>query len=181
MCRRTRQIVAFVIGDRSAKTCARLWWKIPAGYRRCQSFSDFWKAYGRVFFSERHQQVGKAAGEVAHMGRFYSCTSAATGTVCSEDALIFEVRPDASIGHEVVCRLLQQRTVTYLLATTQNRCLLFRQLPAQRHAQLRRPCALASGCGAHRAGEPERVILGWTGTISGCVLIKKRRVSGRLI
>lgn len=49
MCQRTRQIVAFVIGDRSAKTCARLWSKIPSGYRRCQSFSDFWKAYGQVF------------------------------------------------------------------------------------------------------------------------------------
>jgi hypothetical protein len=46
MCRRTRQIVAFVIGDRSAKTCARLRSKIPSGYRQCQSFSDFWKAYG---------------------------------------------------------------------------------------------------------------------------------------
>lgn len=73
MCRRTRQIVAFVIGDRSAKTCARLWAKIPDGYRGCQSFSDFWKAYGQVFSSQRHQQVGKASGEVAHMERFY-CT-----------------------------------------------------------------------------------------------------------
>ena len=91
MCRRTRQIVAFVIGDRSAKTCTRLWRKIPAGYRGCRSFSDFWKAYGQVFSSETHQQVGKAAGEVAHMERFYSCAPAAAGTVCSEDAIIFEV------------------------------------------------------------------------------------------
>jgi IS1 family transposase len=29
ICRRTRQIVAFVIGDRSAETCKRLWQKIP--------------------------------------------------------------------------------------------------------------------------------------------------------
>jgi len=29
ICRRTRQIVAFVIGDRSAETCSRLWQKIP--------------------------------------------------------------------------------------------------------------------------------------------------------
>ena len=28
LCRRTRQVVAFVIGDRSAKTCARLWSRI---------------------------------------------------------------------------------------------------------------------------------------------------------
>jgi hypothetical protein len=41
LCRRTRQIVAFVIGDRSAQTCARLWAKIPAEYRGKQSFSDF--------------------------------------------------------------------------------------------------------------------------------------------
>ena len=48
ICRRTRQIVAFVIGDRSAKTCLRLWQKIPAGYRQCHTFSDFWDAYEKV-------------------------------------------------------------------------------------------------------------------------------------
>ena len=32
--RRTRQIVAFVIGDRSSRTCRRLWQRIPASYRR---------------------------------------------------------------------------------------------------------------------------------------------------
>jgi hypothetical protein len=43
LCRRTRQVVAFVIGDRSAITCARLWSQIPEGYRQAKSFSDFWK------------------------------------------------------------------------------------------------------------------------------------------
>ena len=32
LCRRTRQIVAFVIGDRSAKTCWKLWQRIPIAY-----------------------------------------------------------------------------------------------------------------------------------------------------
>ena len=73
MCRRTRQIVAFVIGDRSAKTCARLWAKIPGPYKRCRSFSDFWAAYAEVFSEETHRQVEKRSGEVAHMERFY-CT-----------------------------------------------------------------------------------------------------------
>ena len=73
MCRRTRQIVAFVIGDRSAQSCARLWTKIPESYKGCRSFSDFWKAYGEVFQNETHEQVSKASGEVAHMERFY-CT-----------------------------------------------------------------------------------------------------------
>jgi IS1 family transposase len=78
MCRRTRQIVAFVIGDRSAETCATqkfllLWAKIPGDYRACQSFSDFWKAYGQVFSSKSHQQVEKGSGETSHVERFY-CT-----------------------------------------------------------------------------------------------------------
>lgn len=71
MCRRTRQIVAFAIGDRSAKTCARLWAKIPDGYKRCRSFSDFWKAYAQVFSCKTHQQVEKGSGETSHVERFY--------------------------------------------------------------------------------------------------------------
>ena len=73
MCRRTRQIVAFVIGDRSAKTCARLWSKIPEPYKSCRSFSDFWKAYGQVFSDGTHAQVDKKSGESSHVERFY-CT-----------------------------------------------------------------------------------------------------------
>jgi insertion element IS1 protein InsB len=70
LCRRTRQIVAFVIGDRSAKTCRRLWHKIPEGYRSCHSFSDFWAAYQQVFSTETHQSVRKERGETAHVERW---------------------------------------------------------------------------------------------------------------
>ena len=73
ICRRTRQIVAFVIGDRSAKTCLRLWQKIPAGYRQCHTFSDFWDAYEKVFPKETHRSVGKETGETCHAERWY-CT-----------------------------------------------------------------------------------------------------------
>jgi len=72
LCRRTRQIVAFVIGDRSAKTCARLWAKIPSEYREKQSFSDFWKSYRPVFEEDStHEQVGKGSGELSHVERFF--------------------------------------------------------------------------------------------------------------
>jgi IS1 family transposase len=72
LCRRTRQIVAFVIGDRSAKTCARLWAKIPSEYREKQSFSDFWKSYRPVFEQDpTHEQVGKGSGELSHVERFF--------------------------------------------------------------------------------------------------------------
>ena len=72
LCRRTRQIVAFVIGDRSARTCVRLWNKIPEGYKQKQSFSDFWKSYRPLFETDpTHEQVGKKSGELAHVERFF--------------------------------------------------------------------------------------------------------------
>ena len=70
LCRRTRQIVAFVIGDRSEKTCKRLYNKIPEGYRHCHTFSDFWEAYQKVFDTGRHRAVGKETGETAHAERW---------------------------------------------------------------------------------------------------------------
>ena len=73
LCRRTRQIVAFVIGDHSEDTCHQLWQHIPKAYRHCLSFSDFWKAYEAVMPSATHQSVGKESGETAHMERWY-CT-----------------------------------------------------------------------------------------------------------
>ena len=73
MCRRTRQIVAFAIGDRSSTTCRKLWQRIPKQYRRCHSFSDFWEAYQEVFPEETHRSVGKESGQVNHMER-WNCT-----------------------------------------------------------------------------------------------------------
>ena len=70
ICRRTRQIVAFVIGDRSEKTCRRLWNKIPETYRTCHTFSDLWEAYQKVFPKDTHQSVGKETGQTAHMERW---------------------------------------------------------------------------------------------------------------
>jgi insertion element IS1 protein InsB len=70
LCRRTRQIVAFTIGDRSEKTCRRLWNKVPAAYKACQSYSDFWDAYQKVWPPETHHSVGKDTGETAHVERW---------------------------------------------------------------------------------------------------------------
>lgn len=70
LCRRTRQVVAFVIGDRSAKTCQRLWEQIPLAYRQCATFSDFWEAYQQVFPQESHTSVGKESGMTSHVERW---------------------------------------------------------------------------------------------------------------
>ena len=70
LCRRTRQIVAYVIGDRSEKTCLKLWQRLPKEYRRCRSYSDFWDAYEKVFPKETHRSVGKETGQTNHMERW---------------------------------------------------------------------------------------------------------------
>ncbi len=54
LCRRTRQIVAFAVGDRSEVTCRRLWQRIPLAYRRGLCFTDFWDAYGKVIPEDQH-------------------------------------------------------------------------------------------------------------------------------
>lgn len=73
LCRRTRQIVAFVIGDRSEATCRQLLQAIPEPYRACRSYSDFWRAYEAVLPAETHHCVGKETGLTAHQERWY-CT-----------------------------------------------------------------------------------------------------------
>jgi len=70
VCRRTRQIVAYVIGDRSEATCRKLWRRIPPAYRHCHTFSDFWEAYQKVFPEETHQAVGKESGQTSHVERW---------------------------------------------------------------------------------------------------------------
>lgn len=70
--RRTRQILAYILGDHSADTCRQLWQRIPPAYRQCTSFSDFWDAYLVVFPNDTHQCVGKETGETAHQERWYN-------------------------------------------------------------------------------------------------------------
>lgn len=68
--RRTRQIVAFHLGDRSVVSCKALWEKIPDDYKSFCTVSDFWEAYQKVFSEGKHQCVGKESGETAHVERW---------------------------------------------------------------------------------------------------------------
>lgn len=70
LCRRTRQIIAYFVGDRSRKSCQELWKRLPFAYRQCRSFSDFWKAYRSVFSTKTHRCVGKETGQTAHVERW---------------------------------------------------------------------------------------------------------------
>ena len=66
-------MVARAIGDRSEKTCQKLWDNIPDEYHGGHCFADFWKAYQAVIPEEQLTQVGKETGETAHVER-WNCT-----------------------------------------------------------------------------------------------------------
>lgn len=67
LCRQTRQVVAFAIGDRSQATCRKLREKIPAVFRSAHCYSDFWEAYQLVIRPEQNSAVGKESGDTAHV------------------------------------------------------------------------------------------------------------------
>ncbi len=70
LCRQTRQVVAYVIGDRSEATCQKLWQRVPAAYRSSHCYSDFWEAYNQVIPAEQHTAAGKETGFTAHVERW---------------------------------------------------------------------------------------------------------------
>lgn len=63
-------LVAFVMGDRSTATCARLWQAIPHRYKEATCYSDLWEAYREVIPEEHHEATGKEEGEGCHVERW---------------------------------------------------------------------------------------------------------------
>ena len=70
LCRATRRVVAYAVGDRSRATCQKLWAAVPVAYRRGHCFSDFWEAYQLVIPAEQHTAAGKESGLTAHVERW---------------------------------------------------------------------------------------------------------------
>jgi insertion element IS1 protein InsB len=70
LCRATRQVVAYAIGNRGEATCRRLWERIPEAYRGGCCYSEFWEAYRNVIPTEQHMAVGKDSVETAHVERW---------------------------------------------------------------------------------------------------------------
>ena len=65
LCRKTRQVVSYAIGDRSKETGEKLWNKISLSYRSGKCFTDFYGVYKNIIPEDQHHPVGKATGETA--------------------------------------------------------------------------------------------------------------------
>lgn len=71
-CRRTRQIVAFAIGDRSQDTGKLAWQALPAAYRLCPVYTDHWHAYPHFLPPAQHHPCDKGSGLTSHQERWYN-------------------------------------------------------------------------------------------------------------
>ena len=83
LCRRTRQVVAYTLGDRSTQTCQQLYNNLPDSYKQCKSYSDFWDTYQKVFPKATHQSLGKEAGQTNHVVRLEQYLTPMYGSFCS--------------------------------------------------------------------------------------------------
>ena len=68
---KTRQIIAFHVGDRSRKSSRKLWAMIPKAYRQHATFyTDQYVVYTGVIPAAQHHPIGKLARKTNHIERF---------------------------------------------------------------------------------------------------------------
>lgn len=68
---KTRQVIAFHVGDRGRKGARLLWEKIPEVYRkRATFFTDLYESYVDVIPEKQHKRVTKESGLTNHIERF---------------------------------------------------------------------------------------------------------------
>lgn len=71
LCRRTRQVVAYALRDRSQDGAVSLRGHVPADYRRRATRCDYWLAYEGAFPQRTHRFCGKHEGETHHAERLF--------------------------------------------------------------------------------------------------------------
>jgi insertion element IS1 protein InsB len=68
---RSRQVIAFYVGDRSLQSAKRLWAKIPQAYRQHATFyTDQYVVYAGVIPTTQHRAISKQARKTNHIERF---------------------------------------------------------------------------------------------------------------
>jgi insertion element IS1 protein InsB len=67
----TKEIGGVYIGSRDEAVAKYIWDSLPPVDRQCAiSYTDFCRAYSRVFPQSRHKAVGKETGKTSYIERF---------------------------------------------------------------------------------------------------------------
>ncbi len=95
---KSRQVVAYHVGDRSKRSARKLWKKIPEVYRQHATFyTDGYVSYQGVIPSAQHQVVTKASRKTNHVERFNNTLRQRVSRLV-RSALSFSKKLDNHIG-----------------------------------------------------------------------------------
>jgi IS1 family transposase len=95
---KTRQIIAFYVGDRSRKSARQLWGKIPKAHRRYATFhTDQYVVYKGVVPAAQHRAISKKARKTNHIERFNNTLRQRVSRLV-RSALSFSKKLDNHIG-----------------------------------------------------------------------------------
>ncbi len=95
---KSRQIIAFHVGDRGRNSARALWDKIPEPYKQNATFyTDNWDAYLDVIPSHQHKVVDKQSGKTSYIERF-NCTLRQRNSRLVRKTLSFSKKLENHIG-----------------------------------------------------------------------------------
>ena len=95
---KTRQIIAFHVGDRSHKSAEQLWAKIPQAYRQHATFyTDQYVVYAKAIPTAQHKAMSKLARKTNHIERFNNTQRQRVSRLV-RDALSFSKKLTNPIG-----------------------------------------------------------------------------------
>jgi insertion element IS1 protein InsB len=95
---KTRQVIAFHVGDRSRKSAKRLWVKIPRAYRQHAMFyTNQYVVYEGVIPAAQHRAISKLARKTNHIERFNNTLRQRVSRL-GRDALSFSKKLAHHIG-----------------------------------------------------------------------------------
>src|SRR5262245_53496543 len=95
---KTRQVMAFHVGDRSRRSAKRLWAKMPHAYRQHATFyTDQYVVYAGVIPVAQHRAISKLARKTNHIERFNNTLRQRMSRL-ARDALSFSKKLAHHIG-----------------------------------------------------------------------------------
>jgi insertion element IS1 protein InsB len=95
---KTRQVMAFHVGDRSRRSAKRLWAKIPRTYRqRATFYTDQYVVYAGVIPAAQHRAISKLARQTNHLEQFNNTLRQRVSRL-ARDALSFSKKLANHIG-----------------------------------------------------------------------------------
>ena len=95
---RTKQVIAFYVGDRSRDSAQQLWNRLPESFQESATFyTDDWAAYKGVIPADRHRVCAKSTGHTNMIERF-NCTMRQRVSRLVREALSFSKKLSNHIG-----------------------------------------------------------------------------------